>query len=139
MKQRRKKQHRPAEIFISHSASDKAFTRKLAGSLRASRLRCWFSEKHIKAAQQWHDEIGKALGRCDWFVLVLSPASVRSKWVKRELLYALRKDRYEGKIVPLLLRTCRHERLSWTLDEFQRIDFRKKYESGLKQLLNRWR
>jgi hypothetical protein len=40
---------------------------------------------NIRGAQQWHDEIGTALKRCDWFLLVLSPQSVRSMWVKHEL------------------------------------------------------
>jgi hypothetical protein len=53
-------------------------------------------ESHLEAsalvlvdrAQQWHDEIGAALRRCDWFVLVLSPHTVESIWVKRELLFS---------------------------------------------------
>jgi len=34
---------------------------------------------HIVAAKQWHDEIGNALSRCDWFIVVLTPDSVRSQ------------------------------------------------------------
>lgn len=41
------------------------------------------SKEHIGGAQEWHDEIGAALDRCDWFPVVLSPQSVASRWVKR--------------------------------------------------------
>jgi hypothetical protein len=60
------------------------------------------SKANIRGAQQWHDEIGTALKRCDWFLLVLSPQSVRSMWVKHELVYALQASRYRGRIIPVL-------------------------------------
>jgi len=67
----------------------------------------------------WHDEIGRALARCDWFVLVLSPEAVLSNWVKRELIYSLQQDRFEGHIVPLLYQACDYDELSWTLSQLQ--------------------
>ena|SRR2546427_2421434 len=54
---------------------------------------------NILGAQQWHDEIGAALRRCDWFVLVLSPNAIESIWVKRELLFSLQQNRFEDKII----------------------------------------
>jgi hypothetical protein len=101
-------------------------------------VRFWHSKAHILGAQQWHDEIGKALARCDWFVLVLSPDSVKSKWVKRELLYALRQDRYTDRILPILYRKCDPARLSWTLPDFQMVDFKGDWDPACRRLLRRW-
>ena len=81
----------PNEVFLSHSNRDRPFVRKLVDVLRRRGIPVWYSETNIQGAQQWHDEIGAALRRCDWFVLVLSPHAVESKWVKRELLYSLRR------------------------------------------------
>src|ERR1700675_3244814 len=103
---RRRRSTMPAEVFLSHSSKDEKALLKLADVLRAHGVPVWFSEKHIRAAKQWHDEIGKALKRCDWFCVLLTPDSVKSKWVKRELLYALQDDRYEDRVVPVLLRHC---------------------------------
>jgi len=89
-------------------------------------------------AALWHDEIGEALARCDWFLLALTPSAVRSAWVKRELLFALEKKRYEKRIVPILVRPCEFERVSWTLSSFQRVDFTSSYENGLRELLRIW-
>jgi hypothetical protein len=114
---------KPRELFLSHANTDRNFVRKLAEVLQGRGVRYWYSEKHIVGAQQWHDEIGRALHRCDWFAVVLSPAAVASTWVKRELLYALDHSRYEGRIVPIVLKPCDSEKLSWTLDTFQRVDF----------------
>lgn len=98
----------------------------------------WYSRDRIQGAQQWHDEIGKALNRCDWFAVLLTPSAVRSDWVKRELLFALQKKRYEKRIVPLLRRKCRYDRLSWTLDGMQRIQFTGDFDAGCRALLRVW-
>jgi hypothetical protein len=99
----------------------------------------WYSKIHLKGAQQWHDEIGRALARCDWFLVVLSPAATKSVWVKRELVYALNARRLGGKIVPVLLLPCKYQkRLSWTLDAFQIIDFSNDFDEGCRNLLNVW-
>ena len=86
----------------------------------------------------WHDEIGSALRRCDWFVLVLSPGAVASLWVKRELLYSLQESRFEGRIVPLLNEPCPYDELSWTLASMQTVDFTHGFDSGCRGLLRIW-
>lgn len=93
----------------------------LATLLRTHGIPVWFSETDLRGAQDWHDEIGSALRRCDFFIVLLSPASVKSEWVKRELTYALRNPRYNGRILPILLAPCGYESLSWTLGAIQTI------------------
>ena len=128
----------PNEVFLSHSSKDKEFADALANAIRSHRLPVWFSHTNIRGAQQWHDEIGAALKRCDWFLIVLSPNSVESMWVKRELLFALQQNHFENRIVPLLYRACDHERLSWTLSLFQFVDFTASFEDGCRALLQVW-
>src|SRR5438874_2883064 len=107
----------PREVFFSHSSSDRLVAAKLADVLRDHGIPVWYSERSVLGAQQWHDEIGAALKRCDWFLLLLSRSAERSKWVKRELLYALRTDRYEERIIPVRYRPCNADRLSWALED----------------------
>jgi hypothetical protein len=128
----------PNEVFLSHSSKDKKFADALAEILRHHGVPVWFSRTNIKGAQQWHDEIGAALKRCDWFLLTLSPDSVGSMWVKRELLFVLQQNHLENRIVPLLLRPCDHERLSWTLSLFQFVDFTGPLNDGCRALLRIW-
>src|SRR5262245_56421886 len=99
-KSRRNRVKKPKEIFLSHSTLDRKFAIRFAEVLRSHGLKVWYSERHIQGADQWHDEIGKALKRCDWFLLVLSPNAMRAKWVKRETLYALRADKFDDRIMP---------------------------------------
>lgn len=128
----------PNEAFLSHSSHDHTFVERVATVTRAHGVPVWYSATNILGAQQWHDEIGAALSRCDWFLLVLSPNSVESMWVKRELSYALQQNRFENRIVPLLHLDCDYSRLSWVLPSIQLIDFRSDEEHGFQQLFRLW-
>ena len=128
----------PNEIFLSHSDQDREFASSLAETIRFHGIPVWYSRTNIVGAQQWHDEIGAALIRCDWFVLILSPNSVESVWVKRELLFALQQNRFEDKILPLLYQPCDFEQLSWTLSIFQMTDFTGSFEQGCRDLFRAW-
>ncbi len=128
----------PKEVFLSHSSDNKDVTEKIASTLRNHNIPVWYSDTNIKGAQQWHDEIGKALRRCDWFMLLLSPSSVNSRWVKMELGYALNHSQYDERILPVLLEDCDVESLSWTLDFFQTVNFDGTAEDGFRDILNTW-
>lgn len=128
----------PNEVFVSHSSRDAAFVDWLVGVLRHHRIPVWYSRLDIQGAQQWHDEIGRALQRCDWFIVILSPGAVDSKWVKRELLYSLQQDRFEERIAPVLHRSCDYEQLSWTLSQMQIVDFTHSLDDGCRELLRMW-
>jgi hypothetical protein len=128
----------PSEVFLSHSSVDREFVTELADVLRRHGIPVWFSQTNILGAQQWHDEIGNALRRCDWFLLVLSPNAVESMWVKRELIFALQRNGFENKIVPILYQPCSFESLSWVLPSFQMVDFQENSENGYRALLRLW-
>ena len=74
----RKQRSAPTELFISHSSKNANFISRLSEVLAKHKLKSFVSKTNIRGAQQWHDEIGTALKRCDWFLLVLSPQSVSS-------------------------------------------------------------
>jgi len=66
----RKRSAVPTEAFLSHSSKNGVFADRLASVLSCHKVRTFYSKKNIRGAQQWHDEIGAALKRCDWFLLV---------------------------------------------------------------------
>lgn len=123
------------EVFLSHSSRDRKFATELAEVLRR---RVWYSKTHIRGASQWHDAIGRALARCTWFVIILSPGAVDSMWVKNELLFALNQRRYRDRIAPVLYKKCQYEKLSWTLSSFEIVDFTESIEAGYRELLRVW-
>ena len=92
----------------------------------------------ILGAQQWQDEIGRALLHCNWFLLVLSKNSLESKWVKRELAYALEDDRYNEHILSVVKTPGDYRGMSWTLSSFQRLDFFGDFDDACVSLLRVW-
>ncbi|HMO53366.1 MAG TPA: toll/interleukin-1 receptor domain-containing protein [Tepidiformaceae bacterium] len=128
----------PKELFLSHADRDRAVADRLSAELTRHGVPHWFSRRELVGAQQWHDEIGEALERCDWFAVLLSPRSVASMWVKREVLFALGDPKFERRIVPILAEDCSTRQLSWALDQHQRVDLRTTWESGMRDLLRVW-
>jgi len=128
----------PKEMFLSHSSRNLPIAISVADTLRNHGVPVWFSPANIMTAQQWHDEIGNALRRCDWFMVLLSIDAVNSIWVKRELHYALRHNQYDNHILPVIIEDCDYEKLSWTLEMFQMADLTNNTEGAYTQIFNAW-
>lgn len=128
----------PDEVFLSHSSSDREIATTIANVLRQHGIPVWYSDTDIRGSQQWQDEIGDALRRCDWFSVLLTPDSVQSTWVRREVAYALNQPSLENRIVPVIIEDCDHEQLSWVLGTIHIVDFRDGLKSGSRRLLRVW-
>jgi hypothetical protein len=129
---------RPKEVFLCHASKDYRVASKIAALIKEHGVNVWYSRTQLRGAQQWHDEIGNALKRCDWFLLLLSEAATRSKWVKHELIYALGHPQYENRILPVKYQACDTDQLSWTLESFQTVDLVRNFERGCRNILKSW-
>lgn len=128
----------PKEIFLSHSSTYRVIATEIAEKIRKNSIPVWFSQTNIIGAQQWHEEIGKALRRCDWFIVLLSNDSVHSTWVKREMLYALTHKQYENHILPIYIEDCDAEELSWTINLIEYIDMKNICKDSFTNLFRTW-
>ncbi|HEY0762656.1 MAG TPA: toll/interleukin-1 receptor domain-containing protein [Pyrinomonadaceae bacterium] len=128
----------PNELFLSYSGLDRTFANSVIGALHHHAIPLWDSETNLVGGQHWHDEVGEAMQRCDWFAVILSPHALASMWVKRELMFALDEPRLENKILPLLYQSCNLRRLSWTLSSVQMVDFTGDFHVGCRELLRIW-
>jgi len=138
MARKRRAAARYANIFISHSSRDRVFVEKVVTELRRHGMACWYAPINIVGAQQWQDEIGRALRRCNWFLIILSRNALRSKWVKRELAYVLDDNRYDGRIVAIVKTPGNYAGLSWTLSAIQQVDFSGKLDGAFGSLFRVW-
>jgi hypothetical protein len=128
----------PKEVFLSHSSNNGVIANEIAETLRNHGIHVWYSPTNILTAQQWIDEIGNALRRCDWFMVLLTQDSIVSRWVKRELNYALNHSQYDDHIIPVKIEDCDYEQLSWTLELFQMVDMIRSKEDGFAKILRTW-
>ena len=121
--------------FISYSSLNKDFALKLALELRNSGFDIWLDQLDIPTGSRWDDEVERALGECEIFMVILTPASSTSDNVKDEIGYAIDAGK---RILPILLENAK---VPLRLIRFQYVDFTKKsYEEGVetaKQLLRR--
>lgn len=119
-----------ARIFISHSSQDKPFVRRLAKDLEALRLNVWIDEQELRVGDSIVSGISSGLSDSDYLILVLSRASVASRWVTAELNAALMGEftRAGAVVLPALIEDCE---LPILLRDRVYADFRQDYRSGL--------
>jgi TolB-like protein len=87
-----------ADIFISYSSHDREKAEQLTELLISAGLSVWIDKHGIGAATSWSGEITRAISDCKALVVMLSPSSVESKNVVREVSLAFEKNK---KILPL--------------------------------------
>ncbi|WP_291764630.1 toll/interleukin-1 receptor domain-containing protein [Maricaulis sp.] len=95
-------------IFMCHSSSDKAGVRDLAELLTRRGAKVWLDEAEILVGDSIMDQIQTGIEESDYLGVVLSPRSVESIWVKKEVEAALTQEIEMGKVkvVPILLEPC---------------------------------
>jgi len=100
---------RPARVFLSYVSSDKASARFIADALRGSGVSTWFDEWEIHPGDSLLQRIETAAISSDYIFLLLSPAAVDSRWVQKEINFALSRELKERaiRLVPVLLADCK--------------------------------
>ncbi len=86
------------DVFISYSHRDMAFVSQLHQELKQRGVSAWFDQTGIEAGDQWREEIVKGIMECNLFLLVLSPDSLGSRNVRKEIDLA---ESHKKQIVPL--------------------------------------
>jgi len=123
-----------SHVFLSYAHEDRGFTGDLARDLERRGLRCWIDQEAIRAAQPWREEIAQAIQQCGAFLIVLSPRSVASDEVNRELAYAASSGR---RIVPLVYKSVQlPPAIGLTLGNLQWVNFDERtYEDAFAALM----
>jgi hypothetical protein len=121
-------------VFISHSTQDREFVdQEVVTFLKAHGVPFWYAPSDIQSTEHFERSILQALRQCDYFLVVMSPRSAQSLWVKREVDWVFHRG---GKtIVPVLLEACDSDDFHIGLVNIQRVDFSRDRAAGRKALL----
>lgn len=95
-------------LFLSHSWEDKFFARKLAEVLVSQGVNVWIDEAELRVGDSFLQRLSEAIGKTDFFGVVLSHSSISSSWVQKELQIAMNEE-IKGrkiKVLPILLEKC---------------------------------
>lgn len=125
-------------VFLSHSHEDKEFVRRLAINLTAAGVKVWLDEAEIKIGDSLIRKIEEGISTVEYVAACLSPNSVSSNWVTKELDIAMTKE-IKGKrvvVLPILIQDCE---IPPFLSDKCYADFRDpaRYESEFRKLLIR--
>ncbi|MCU1253848.1 MAG: hypothetical protein JWM83_147 [Candidatus Angelobacter sp.] len=82
--------------FISYSAKDQEFADRLFADLQREGVRCWFAPHHVQSGKKLHEQIDVAIRLHERLLLILSPDSINSEWVKTEIAKARKREIQEG-------------------------------------------
>jgi len=109
------------QVFISHASKDDDFVSELRLALEGQGLTAWVDSRELIAGHKLAPEIERAIEGARQFVVVLSPNSIDSPWVRKEIETALevearRKD--DGyRVIALLLPGIEPQDLAKWFDE----------------------
>ena len=90
------------KVFISHSHTHAELASRIAEGLEGSGLKVWDSDRGLLPGDNWEGEIAHALEESEVMIVFLTPATVRSPHVKREIEYALGTKNYANRLIPLV-------------------------------------
>ena len=85
--------------FISYSTRDQEFAERLNSDLRAKGLKVWFAPEELKIGDRFEERIEESIRMYDKTMIILSEASVRSRWVEREVNAAREREERENRTV----------------------------------------
>jgi len=92
-----------SHVFISYSSQDRPFVDDLVNRLKAKLVDVWYDQIELRVGDSIVAKINQGLRDSDWLILVLSQASMKSKWVAEELTAAIALTVQKGAFVlPLL-------------------------------------
>jgi hypothetical protein len=97
--------------FISYSTKNQDFADRLYADLQANGVRCWFAPHDVKGGRKLHEQIDEAIRLHDKLLLILSPESMASEWVKTEIAKARKREVRDKCRVLFPVRLCSFDAL----------------------------
>jgi len=120
--------------FMSYTYEDRDFAESIAIELQKAGIDVWIDRWEIKAEDSLIQKIFmEGLSKCDIFLILLSCASVKSKWVKEELDFAIIK-KIEGviRIIPLIKEQCE---IPPPLRALLWVDLSEDFDAGIRRVV----
>lgn len=85
--------------FISYSSRDQALATKLNRDLNSHGIRNWLATEDLKIGDRFRARIEESIRKHDKLLIVLSEASVGSRWVESEVESAMEREGRESKTI----------------------------------------
>jgi hypothetical protein len=96
------------KVFISHNSADKKFVRTLKTDLNENGIDTFVDEDSLEFGDSLKERLEEGIKESSHFIIILTPNSIKSSWVKDELKEALAlfDKKTIAKIIPIKYREC---------------------------------
>ncbi|HYJ88051.1 MAG TPA: toll/interleukin-1 receptor domain-containing protein [Pyrinomonadaceae bacterium] len=127
------------KVFISHSSETTDLARELSEALTRAGLEAWNHEQEILPGDNWAKKIGQALDESQAMVVLLSPGSLDSTTVRREIEYALGRKQFKNRLIPVFVGSEKEldlQKLPWILSHLNviKLPAYDKQEEGINRI-----
>jgi hypothetical protein len=119
-----------SNIFMSYSRRELGFVDDLVSKLEAAGHHVWLDYRALIPGTPWKGQIDKGVQESDTVLLVVSKASMASKYVELEWQHFLTTNK---RVILLIFEAVD---LPKELERYEWIDFRGNYKAGLRELLS---
>jgi hypothetical protein len=106
-------------IFISYAPENEDLARDLASRLTEAGQQVWYSGGRVLPGDNAASEIGSALESSDAMIVLVTPESMRSEWVRQEINFALGSSKYAGRVIPVLVKPT--DEIPWILQKLKSV------------------
>ncbi|MFB2837927.1 TIR domain-containing protein [Floridanema evergladense] len=95
------------KAFVSYSSKDRQEVLKRVQGLAVTGIEIFQDVLNLEPGDRWEKELYRHINECDLFLLFWSTAAKESKWVLKEVLYALERQGKDGlnppEIIPVII------------------------------------
>lgn len=123
-------------VFISHSAKDRWIAKQIAEVLetkgRRYGVKIFLDEKDIEGGQSIPESIRRNIGKCDEFIVLLTPNSIQRTWVLIEVGAAWGRE----KLIVAIINQVTPQEMPDIIASYKAIDLNN-FEDYCKQLCKR--
>src|SRR5262249_25543980 len=92
------------KVFLSYAQPDQDFARKMVDGLCKSGHEIWFDEFELTPGTAWGREIDAALKASRAMIVLVSPAAMESKEVRREIGHAFLSRNFAHRVLPVYVK-----------------------------------
>jgi hypothetical protein len=121
--------------FLSYAHEDGEVAAVLAKQLAKAKVQVWNPSQDVDPGENWSLKMGEALEKADVLIVLFSPNSAKSPWIRREVEYALTSPRLEGRLIVVEVKPTKH--MPWILGKLQPIRLYENPAKARKLLLSR--
>jgi TIR domain len=122
------------KVFISYAHGDRDVAQDLAKPLADSGYEVLDPAQELGPGDNWALKIGEALEACQAMIVLVSPDSAKSEWVRREIEFALGSASYEHRLISVQVRPTVN--MPWILRKLPLIRLDKNRAETVKHIVD---